>query len=173
LKWPKEPRIRPTADLVRGAIFSALESLEVDWSRALDMYAGTGALGIEALSRGASKADFVEQNSKCCSVIKENLARTGFSERAKVYRLEARKALRTLKERYSIIFLDPPYADETGQAILGEVASSELVGEQATIVMEHSQKLKPEAAYGNFKMIKSLHHGETCISIFQVEEGRN
>ncbi|MFA4835678.1 MAG: hypothetical protein WC749_06385, partial [Dehalococcoidia bacterium] len=65
------------------------------------------------------------------------------------------------------------YADETGQAILGEVASSELVGEQATIVMEHSQKLKPEAAYGNFKMIKSLHHGETCISIFQFEEGRN
>jgi 16S rRNA (guanine966-N2)-methyltransferase len=173
LKWPKEPHIRPTTDLVRGAIFSALESIEVDWSHTLDLYAGTGALGIEALSRGASKVDFVEQNPKCCAIIKENLERTGLAERARVYRLEARKALRTLKEQYSIIFLDPPYSDTAEQTILGELAGSGLASKQATIIMEHSQRLKPEASYGNFRMIRNLKHGDTCIAIFQCEEGKN
>ncbi|MDD5094182.1 MAG: 16S rRNA (guanine(966)-N(2))-methyltransferase RsmD [Dehalococcoidia bacterium] len=171
LKWPKEPHIRPTADLVRGAIFSALESLEVDWSRALDLYAGTGALGIEALSRGAEEVDFVEQNPKCCSVIRENLEHTGLAGRAKIYRLEARKALRTLHEHYGIIFMDPPYSDQTEQAILCDVVTSGLVNKQTTIIMEHPQKLKPEATQGNFQKIRSLRHGDTCVSIYQCDGG--
>ncbi|MCL0089708.1 RsmD family RNA methyltransferase [Dehalococcoidia bacterium] len=109
LRWPKDPHIRPTVDLVRGAIFSALESLSVDWSHALDLYAGSGALGIEALSRGAEEVDFVERNHNCCSIIKENLKHTRLAERSRVYRMEARKALRTLEKQYTLIFLDPPY----------------------------------------------------------------
>lgn len=173
LKCPKEPHIRPTADLVRGAIFSALESLLIDWTPTLDLYAGTGALGIEALSRGAEEADFVEKNPKCCSIIRENLQNTGFTQNAKVYRLEARKAIRKLDKQYGLVFMDPPYSARTAQTILGEVADSGLVGEQSTIVMEHSQKQKPEAVYGNFQMTKSLHHGDTCVSIFQQVGGLN
>ena len=173
LKWPKGPHIRPTSDLVRGAIFSALESLAVEWTCTLDLYAGTGALGIEALSRGAEEVDFVEQNPRCCSVIKENLKHSGLAERAKVYRLEARKALRTLKKRYSLIFLDPPYSDQSGQTILGDVASSSLVGRQTTIVLEHSRKLRLEAVYGKFQITKSLSHGDTCVSIYQLAGGED
>lgn len=173
LKCPKEPQIRPTADMVRGAIFSALESSATDWSRTLDLYAGTGALGIEALSRGAEEVDFVDRNPRCCSAIRDNLKHTGFLERAKVYRLETGKALRTLKKQYSLVFLDPPYADESASNILAEIANSDLVGNQTTIVMEHSQKIKPEAHYGNFTMTNNLHHGDTYVSIFQREGEKN
>ena len=111
LRYPKESHIRPTSDLVRGAIFSALESLPVDWSEALDLYAGTGALGIEALSRGTETVDFVEQDPKCCSVIKENLQHVGFIGKARIHRLEVIKALRTFDKQYGLVFLDPPYSD--------------------------------------------------------------
>jgi 16S rRNA (guanine(966)-N(2))-methyltransferase RsmD len=159
--------------MVRGAIFSALESATIDWSSALDLYAGTGALGIEALSRGSQEADFVDRNPKCCSIIRDNLKHTGFTERAHVYRLDAGKALRILKKQYSLIFLDPPYADESARNILAKIVDSDLAGSVTTIVLEHSQKLKPEVRYGNFQMINSLHHGDTHISIFQCEGGRN
>ncbi|MBT9163199.1 MAG: Ribosomal RNA small subunit methyltransferase D [Chloroflexi bacterium] len=170
LKRPRDPHIRPTVDLVRGAIFSALESLSVDWSAALDLYAGSGALGIEALSRGAEGVDFVEQSHRCCSIIKENLKQTGLAESSHVYRMEARKALHTLKKRYTLIFLDPPYS---GRPILAEVADSNLVGRQTTIVMEHSQKVSPEETCGRFQMIRRLRHGDTCVSIYQFAGGED
>lgn len=173
LKCPKEPHIRPTADKIRGAIFSALESLQINWTPTLDLYAGTGALGIEALSRGAEEADFVEKNPKCCSIIKENLAHTGFTEKARVFRLEARKAIRKLEKQYGLVFMDPPYSSRNTQIILEEVADSHLVGRQSTIVMEHSQKVNTENSYGKFHMTKRLHHGDTCVSIFQQGGGLN
>lgn len=173
LRYPRTPRIRPTADLVRGAIFSALESLDIDWSSVLDLYAGTGALGIEALSRGAGEADFVEHNPSCCSIIRENLRHTGLSGRGKVYHLDVRRAIYSLGRQYSLIFLDPPYADRTNEAILGEVASSNLTRDEATIVMEHSQKLKPKADYSDFRMTRNLQHGDSHVSIFQRGGGEN
>ncbi|MCD5412600.1 MAG: 16S rRNA (guanine(966)-N(2))-methyltransferase RsmD [Dehalococcoidia bacterium] len=173
LRWPKDPHIRPTIDLVRGAIFSALESLSVDWSHALDLYAGSGALGIEALSRGAEEVDFVERNHNCCSIIKENLKHTRLAERSRVYRMEARKALRTLEKQYTLIFLDPPYSDRSGHTMLGEVANSSLAGRQTTIVMEHSQQLSPEETCGKFHMIRRLRHGDTCVSIYQFAGGED
>lgn len=173
LKWPKTPHIRPTTDRVREAVFSALGALDVNWSRVLDLFAGTGAMGIEALSRGAERADFVEQDPRCCDIIKENLERTGLSGKAVVYRLEARKALKKLTERYGVVFLDPPYEDEMLLEILEDVAKSQLPGGQATIVMEHSPKYELTTTYGEFHMVKQLHHGDTCISIYQRRGGVN
>lgn len=167
LKCPRDPHIRPTADLVRGAIFSSLESLSVDWSHVLDLYAGSGALGIEALSRGAEEVDFVERDHRCCSIIKENLKHTGLGERSRIYCMEARKALRTLEKQYTLIFLDPPYSDRWGYTMVEEVADSSLAGRQTTIVMEHSEKLIPEETCGKFQMIRRLRHGDTCVSIYQ------
>jgi len=167
LKCPKEPRIRPTADRVREAIFSALESADTCWSRILDLYAGTGALGIEALSRGADEADFVEKNFKCCSVIRENLEHTGLTEKANIYRLDAVRALRSLARQYTLIFMDPPYSDPAVRAMIGKVVTSGLVGDLTTIVLEHSSHNKPEVRYGDFRLTRSLHHGDTLVSIFQ------
>lgn len=158
--------LRPTSERVRAAVFSALTSLPTDWSRVLDLYAGTGAMGIEALSRGADWADFVEQNSRFCAIIKENLSRTGFGKQAKVYCLEVKKALSILKQKYSLIFLDPPYNDPSLPSILSALSSSELVGPETIIVAEHSPRLGLEGLYGDFKLIKDLRHGDAAVSIF-------
>src|SRR3972149_5556951 len=81
--------VRPSSDLMRGAIFSALASLDVDMSRVLDIYAGSGALGIEALSRGAGSCDFVQRDAASCAVIRENLRLTGFDDSGRGYCLPA------------------------------------------------------------------------------------
>src|SRR3972149_4981592 len=107
LKAPKA--IRPTTDLVKGAIFSMLEALGGEWERVLDLYSGSGALGIEALSRGAEWADFVEREPRSCSVIKDNLEKTGFKEYSHVYRSSVKRALEFLEGNYSLVLMDPPY----------------------------------------------------------------
>src|SRR6266702_2642473 len=118
---------RPTADLIKGAIFSMLEALaykrgfEPDedghlaaalaWPRALDLFAGSGGLGIEALSRGARFAEFVEQDRDAVRVIQANLRTTGLDECARVHQTAVAAALRTVRRPVDVVFLDPPYVD--------------------------------------------------------------
>jgi 16S rRNA (guanine966-N2)-methyltransferase len=167
LKSPKGVSLRPTSDLARGAIFSILESLATDWSSVLDLYAGTGSLGIEALSRGAQWADFVEHNPKCSAIIKENLENAGLAEQAHVYTCNVIKALSFLKRRYGIILMGPPYADLSISEILERLSSSSLVGAGTTIVVDYSSRLPLSPNYGDFRLIKERHHGDTCISVYQ------
>jgi 16S rRNA (guanine966-N2)-methyltransferase len=167
LKLPKGVSLRPTSDLVRGAIFSILESLATDWSSVLDLYAGTGSLGIEALSRGAEWVDFVEHNPKCSAIIKENLENAGLAAQAHVYTCSVAKALSLLNRRYGIILMGPPYADSSISEILEQLANSGLVGEGTTIVVEHSSRLPLSPNYGDFRRVKERHHGDTRISVYQ------
>lgn len=173
LKSLKSSGLRPTSDLLRGAIFNMLESTATDWSRVLDLYAGTGALGIEALSRGAEWTDFVEKNPRLCALIKENLAHTGFTGQAAVYCVTAKKALSILKEKYGILLLDPPYADPSLTIATETLSSSSLVGEDSTIVVEHSRRVPLKERYGNFQQIKSLRHGDSCVSVYQYAGGQS
>jgi 16S rRNA (guanine(966)-N(2))-methyltransferase RsmD len=148
-----------------------LHSTASDWSSVLDLYAGSGALGIEALSCGAGWCDFVEQNQRSYTIIKENLARTGFVHRAKVYCLDARRALPLLHRKYGIILLDPPYSDPSLSTILKELVCSKLVGEETTIVAEHWHQLSLEPRYGDFVLLRNLRHGDTCVSVYQWRGG--
>jgi len=167
IKSPKGVSLRPASDLIRGVIFSILESIDADRSSVLDLYAGTGSLGIEALSRGAGWADFVEHNPKCCAIIKENLERAGLAAQAHVYCTEVSKALFFLKGRYGIVLMGPPYDDLSINQTLEKLASSPLVGVGSTIVVQHSYRLSLSPAYGNFQLIKERRHGDTCISVYQ------
>jgi len=144
-----------------------LESLGVDWSRVLDLYAGSGALGIEALSRGAEWTDFVEQDPRCCAAIKENLERVGLVSRAHVYCVSVERSLALLKERYSLVFMDPPYADSSSLRVIEGLASSALLGPGTALVVEHSRRLSLKEEYGPFKLVRNRRHGDTEISIFQ------
>ncbi|MFP3976083.1 MAG: 16S rRNA (guanine(966)-N(2))-methyltransferase RsmD [Dehalococcoidia bacterium] len=173
LKWPKVPHIRPTSERVREAIFSSLETLLVDWSRTVDLYAGTGALGIEALSRGGGNADFVEKNPRCCSLIKDNLRATGLIQRAQVHCLDAVRALAILEGPYNLVLLDPPYEDFSRDKILEEIVNSRLVDEKSVIVMEHSSRWAPETAYGHFQTVRTIRHGDTRVSIFRCTRREN
>jgi 16S rRNA (guanine(966)-N(2))-methyltransferase RsmD len=150
-----------------------LETTATDWSRVLDLYAGTGALGIEALSRGADEADFVERNPRLCNLIKENLKHTGFAEQGSVYCMSADKALSVLKGAYGILLLDPPYADATVAKTAEKLSCSRLVGEDSTIVIEHSKRVPLQERYGKFKQIKNLRHGDSCVSVYQYAGGES
>lgn len=173
LKSLRSSSLRPTSDLLRGAIFNMLESTATDWSRVLDLYAGTGALGIEALSRGAEWADFVEKNPKLCAIIKENLKHTGFTEQSAVHCLSAEKAISVLDRAYGILLLDPPYGDPSVAVTAEKLSSSQLVDHDSTIVIEHSKRAPLKARYGNFKQIKSIRHGDSCVSVYQYAGGES
>ncbi len=169
LKVPKTEVVRPATDLVRGAIFSILESMAKDWSRVLDLYSGSGAMGIEALSRGADFADFVDRQQRCCDIIKQNLAKTKLEDQAHVYCCSVVKAISFLKGEYGIIIMDPPYANTVIGEVITHVAVSELVGKNTVVVITHSPHLTLNTEYGPLKMIKEHRHGDSCIAIYKKE----
>lgn len=169
LKGPDRRTTRPATDLVRGAIFSMLEGLASDWSQVLDLYSGTGAMGIEALSRGAGWADFVDRQRRCCDIIKQNLAKTKLAEKAHVFCCEVEKAISFLEKEYSIIIMDPPYANKAIGETISKVANSKLVGTKTIVVVTHSPHLTLETQYPPLSLIKERRHGDSCIAIYHKE----
>ena len=167
LKVPKGTPTRPATDLVRGAIFSILETTVSDWSRVLDLYAGSGALGIEALSRGADWVDFVERETRCCDIIKQNLEKTKLAYRAHIYCCMVAKAISFLDKEYSIILMDPPYSDSSIGNVVTQLAKSKLVGASSIVVVTHSPHLSLDLNYAQLNRIKERRHGDSYIAIFQ------
>lgn len=169
LKFPKGTSTRPATDLVRGAIFSILENIADDWSQVLDLFSGSGALGIEALSRGAGWVDFVESEPRCCGIIKENLEKTKLAEQAKVYCCDVVKALSLINKEYNIILMDPPYSNTSIGTFITQLANSSLVGTDTTVVVTHSPRLSFNNTYGPINLMKEHRHGDSCISIYRKE----
>ncbi len=169
IKAPKGTPTRPATDLVRGAIFAILENLTEDWTRILDVFSGSGALGIEALSRGADWVDFVDREARCCDIIRQNLDKTGLSGQAHVYCSDVTKAIRFLDKEYSIILMDPPYKDRAIGGVITELAGSPLVGDKTILVVTHSPHLTLEPAYGKLVLFKERRHGDSCIALYRKE----
>ena len=169
LKFPKGTTTRPATDLVRGSIFSMLENIARRWDNVLDLYSGSGALGIEALSRGAGWVDFVESEPRCCGIIKENLENTKLLVNSHIYCHSVEKALSFLDKEYDIILMDPPYSNSSIGNVITQLADSRLVTKNTTVVVTHSPRLIFNSTYGTLKLIKEQRHGDSCISIYQKE----
>jgi 16S rRNA (guanine(966)-N(2))-methyltransferase RsmD len=169
LKVPKGVVVRPATDLVRGAIFSILETTTSGWAQVLDVFAGSGAMGIEALSRGAGWVDFVEREPRCCDIIRQNLEKTKLAAQAHVYCCSAAKAISFLDKEYSIILMDPPYSDSTIGNVITQLATSKLVGAGSTVVVTHSTYFPLGSTYATLSLIKERRHGDSCIAIYQKE----
>jgi 16S rRNA (guanine(966)-N(2))-methyltransferase RsmD len=169
LKVPKNYDIRPTTDRIREAIFSMLISIGGDWTRCLDLFAGTGALGIEALSRGAGWVDFIEKHPRCCDIIKQNLKTVGFSQQSHVYCMNVVKALGNIEGEYNIIFMDPPYADKSQEDVINQINEAKFIVINTLLVIPHSSRVELAGDYGNLRLIKDRKHGDTCISIYRKE----
>ena len=169
LKLPKGRLVRPTTDRTREAVFSILTTLVSHWSRALDLYAGIGALGIEALSRNTEWVDFVDQEPRCCAIIKQNLDDIGFSQKAHVYCCSVAKALTFLGDKYDIVFMDPPYSDTSVGSMVAQLASSRLVTGESMVVVSHASRFPLQQSYNGLSLIKERRYGDTCISIYQKE----
>ena len=169
LKAPKGTTTRPATDLVRGAIFSILETTTSNWTQVLDLFAGSGALGIEALSRGAGWVDFVEHEPRCCDIIKQNLEKTRLAAQAHIYCCSVAKALSFLDKEYSIILMDPPYSNSSIGNLVAQLATSKLVGTNSIVVVTHSPHLPLDSTYATLNLIKERRHGDSCIAIYQKE----
>ena len=168
LKVPKRPT-RPATDLVKGAIFSILENTTSDWEQVLDLFSGSGALGIEALSRGAGWVDFVEHKPRCCAIIRDNLEKTKLAAQAHIYCCRVTKALSFLDKEYSIILMDPPYSDSSIGNLVEQLATTKLVGTGTTLVVTHSPRLSLNPTYASLKLIKEHRHGDSCIAVYRKE----
>ena len=169
LKVPKGTIVRPATDLVRGAIFSILETTTTDWTQVLDLFAGSGALGIEALSRGAGWVDFVEQKPRCCDIIRQNLEKTKFTAQAHIYCCSVAKALSFLDKEYSIILIDPPYSNSSIGSLMAQLATSKLVGIDTTLVVTHSPRLPLNSTYATLNLTKEHRHGDSCVAVYRKE----
>jgi 16S rRNA (guanine966-N2)-methyltransferase len=186
LRSVENPKVRPTSDLIKGAIFSILEAaafkrgmvepgylsrvedgeLAFPWKRVLDLYAGSGALGIEALSRGAELVDFVEADRLAREVIEQNLKKTGLAERARVHALKVENAISTFNVPYDLILLDPPYDDPAFASMFERLCASAVVGSHTFVVLEHSRQRAVEAECGPLVLLKTRVHGRTGISVY-------
>ncbi len=167
IKVPKGTPTRPATDLVRGVIFSILENMTDDWTQVLDLFSGSGALGIEALSRGAGRVDFVEREARCCAIIKQNLEKTKLIEQSHIYCCSVAKAISFLDKEYNIILMDPPYSDSSIGNIVTQLATSKLVGANSIVVVTHSTHLSLRTAYHPLKLFKEYHHGDSYVAIYK------
>ncbi len=161
-------QIRPTADRVREAIFNILGA-EVHDARVLDLFAGTGALGIEALSRGAGRAVFVEYHKSALQVLERNLAECGLTEVSRVLPLPADRAVLRLAEageQFSLVFLDPPYGQGIPDRILASLARVSLVAPDGQIIVEHSRREDLAAVYRYWELHDQRRYGATLVSFY-------
>jgi 16S rRNA (guanine966-N2)-methyltransferase len=170
LKAPRSRSVRPTTSLTRQAVFSMLENSGQPFDVVLDLFAGSGALGIEALSRGASWADFVDNNRDCCTVIRQNLERTKLSDHAEVHCISAHRAPEVLERRYDTVFMDPPYDDDSTGDLLTALGSGSILSPEALLVVSHGDRHPLADNYGSLSVWKKRRYGDSHISIYQREE---
>ena len=161
--------IRPTSDRVREAIFNLIGQ-DVTGFKVLDLFAGSGSLGIEALSRGASRALFIDNSVQSIKLIKKNLARSGYEPLGFVRKKDLSKGLPVkhplFKEKFDLIFVDPPYEKEMIPPLLGEVSERKLLSSQAIAVAESFKTETLPEVLGELQMVKSRIYGETKISLY-------
>ncbi len=162
IEAPNVNSTRPTTDKVREALMSALRSFLID-AVVLDLFAGSGSLGIEALSRGAKKAYFCDNNFIAYQTIKKNIERIKVQEEAIVLKLNYLEALKQIKEKIDIVFLDPPYAkEETYQKAVDFLFENDLLSDKAIIVKEWNQKIPFDS---RFPFHKEYNYGTINILI--------
>ena len=172
LRATSSREMRPTTDTARRSIFDILGDTPVN-ARVLDLFAGAGTLGIEALSRGASRATFVERDRAACAVIETNLRTTGFADRARVVRADATRFLVPSRETpFDLVFLDPPY--DAGlpflDLVLGKLAGGSWVAPGGTVVAE--APVGPIEWPPGFREIRARRFGRSQVTMAVRDEGR-
>ena len=136
----------------------------------LDLYAGSGALGLEALSRGAASVDFVEGNGRRCGHIRDALSTLGLSERGRVHNERVERIVESLDGGYSLVFADPPYALDDWQRVMRELNRPGILDGGGMVVAEHRHSSAMADRYGRLLLLTRRRYGDTAISIYEVGE---
>ena len=168
LKTPDGVLTRPTIDRVKEALFSII-NFDIPASNVLDLFGGTGQLGIEALSRGAKSAVFVDQRDDACKLIKENLRRTKLEQDAKVVRMDYLDYLKRCKDKFDIIFLDPPYAEVFLENALKCITEIDILQSGGIIVAERPLGKDLPWDFEGFTRSKDYKYGKVLLTIYRKD----
>ena len=155
---------RPTTDRVKEGLFSAIQ-FEIEGRKVLDLFAGTGQLGIECLSRGAASAVFVDRRADAVKLIRENLKLTELADRARVVAGDSMEFLKSLKERFDIVLLDPPYAAGLLEPAIAHLTAFDFLNPHGLIVAEHpaERSLQPPAA--PYRVRRAYRYGKIAVTV--------
>lgn len=159
--------VRPTAEKIKEAMFSIVQ-FDLEDAVVLDLFAGSGQLGIEALSRGAAKAYFVDNSPASIGVVRENLKHTKLEDNAVVCNMPNSAFLRTTPAKFDIAFLDPPYGKKLIQRSLPALVS--VMSENGIIVCEHEKECRLPEEEGDFKIHKTYKYGQICLTVYKRNE---
>ena len=168
LKTPEGMLTRPTADRVKEALFSII-NFDLPGAAVLDLFGGTGQLGIEALSRGADSAVFVDQREDACKIIRENLRRTKLESQGRVVRSDYLDYLRRSKEKFDIILLDPPYAEVFLENALKCITEIDILKTDGIIVAERPVEKELPFEFEGFTRSKDYKYGKTLLTIYRKD----
>lgn len=160
---------RPTTDKVKEAVFSMIGPY-FDGGTVLDLFAGTGGLGIEALSRGMDHAIFIDMDPKSIETIHANLKATRLESQSEVFRNDAERAIKVLAKRDTVVdavFLDPPYRMKNADDLLQQMHDKSLLQDFATIVIEHESRYEYPDEFGHFTCTRKAIYGESAITIYR------
>jgi len=162
---------RPTTDKVKEAIFSMIGPY-FDGGLALDLFAGTGGLGIEAWSRGAERTVFIDREKMSIDTIRHNTTAAGMGQAAEIYRNDAERAVKTLAKRgmkFRLVFLDPPYKMTTMDSMMELLAENGLLEEGAVVVVEHDAGHQYAERHGGFYQSRHAKYGDIAVSIYKYD----
>ena len=168
LKTPEGMQTRPTIDRVKEALFSIIH-FDIPGAKVLDLFGGTGQLGIEALSRGAACATFVDQSDTACKLIKENLRRTKFDQKGRVVRGDYLEYLSRCREQYDIIFLDPPYAEVFLENALKRITEIDILQSGGIIVAERPLGKELPWDFEGFTRSKDYKYGKVLLTLYRKD----
>ena len=166
LKTPTGMATRPTADRVKEALFSIIQ-FDIPTAKVLDLFGGTGQLGIEALSRDARSAVFVDEREDACRLIRENLKRTKLEQYAKVIRSDYMSYLRNCKDKFDIVLLDPPYAEVFLENSLKMITEIDILETDGIIVTERPVGKELPWDFSGFSRSKDYKYGNTLLTIYR------
>ncbi len=168
LKTPNGQSTRPTADRVKEAMFSIIQ-FYLPGAKVLDLFGGTGQLGIEAISRGAKSAVFIDQSEQACKLIRENLRLAKMEQDSKVIRGDYLSFLKTTKEKFDIILLDPPYAEVFLENALKLITEIDILQSNGIIVAECPVGKVLETEFPGFARSKDYKYGNTILTIYRKD----
>lgn len=158
--------VRPTTDKVKEAVFSAFQ-FEIEGRRILDLFAGSGQLGIEALSRGAESAVFVDADKNAVKIVKENLAKTKLDSHATVVQTDSIAFLSMTDRAFDLAFLDPPYEKGLLQKALSKIEG--LISEGGAVICEHPFREELDDSYGSLIKTKEYKYSKTAVTVYRKE----
>lgn len=166
LDTPAGKDVRPTPDRVKEGIFSALQ-FDIEGRRILDLFAGSGQLGIEALSRGAEYAVFVDSSKESLKAVKSNIEACGLENKSKVVQSDFSSFCAMCRDTFDYVFLDPPYS--AGLLTKAVSAVVPLMSDYGTIICEHPREVKLEPSVGDFNLVRAYRYGRVIVSVYRKE----